>query len=251
MIPYLPPKMIFALDGEFGATEPDSVIFDTGIVAFVLNDDGVTYSVAGWWHWLNGFDVTQTGRIKTRSTMDWWLFDARSSYKPSPEAVAYMSCTTSHRSESVELMAHSAFVLDMLEKHQVDRTNWVVCAKGPDTDCLIYNHRFAQHGYDFNYRFARFASLRDIEPAVSAFNRAGVHEARELRNNCPIPFAPADWYSSGSHIARREEQLPWTGMPPAIEHVGLYDAWLEGCDAVEYYTIFNRIYNGQIKLIGQ
>lgn len=248
MIPYLPPKMIFAVDTELGALEPDATIFDTGIVAFVLNEDMITYDVAGWWHWLNGFNANQEGRVKSRSTMDYWLFDARSNYKPSPEAVAYMSCAIGHRAEKLELMAHASFVQEMLEKHNVDRTNWVVCAKGPDTDCLILNHRFAQHGFEFHYRFARFSSLRNMEPAVDVFNRCGIRAAQDLRQNCPIPFAPADWYSSGSHISRSEEKLPWSGMPPAVEHTALYDAWIEGVDSVEYYTILNLMHAGKINL---
>lgn len=248
MIAYVPPKMIFSVDTELGALEPDAVVFDTGIVAYVLNPDGITYSVAGWWHWLNGFSANQEGRVKSRSTMDFWLYDARSSYKPAPEAVAYMSCVKEYRAETLELMEHSSFVMETLEKHAVERTNWVVCAKGPDTDCLILNHRFAQHGFEFNYRFARFSSLRNIEPAVDVFNRAGIYEARELRENCPIPFAPADWYSSNSHLDRSEEILPWKGMPPAVEHVALYDAWLEGVDSVEYYTILNMIRAGKISV---
>lgn len=248
MIAHVPPKMIFSLDTELGALEPDSVVFDTGIVAFVLNPDNITYSYAGHWHWLNGFNANQEGRVKSRSTMDYWLFDARSSYKPSAEAVAYMSCAKEHCSEKLELMEHAAFVQEMLEKHQVERTNWVVCAKGPDTDCLIVNHRFAQHGFEFSYRFARFSSLRNMEPAVDVFRRAGIYEARELRDNCPIPFAPENWYSNDNHIDRAEEKLPWSGMPPCVEHVALWDAWIEGLDSVEYYTVLNRIYAGQIAL---
>lgn len=248
MIAHVPPKMIFSLDTELGALEPDSVVFDTGIVAFVLNPDNITYSYAGHFHWLNGFDHNEEGRVKSRSTMDYWLFDARSSYKPSPEAVAYMGSNKSMRDPKLELMEHSAFVLEMLEKHQVDRTNWVVCAKGPDTDCLIVNHRFAQHGFEFSYRFARFSSLRNIEPAVDVFRRAGLRENIALRDNCPIPFAPADWYSSDSHIDRAGEDHPWKGMPPCVEHVALWDAWIEGLDSVEYYTALNRLHAGQVTL---
>ena len=248
-IQYTPPKVIFSLDGEFGATEPDSVVFDTGIVAFVLNEDGITYNVAGWWHHLNGFNTVQEDRIKTRSTMDWWLFDARSSYKPSPDAVAYLTVEKRPGNCRVEMMHHANFVQDILDRYQVDRTNWVVCAKGPDTDCLIYNHRFAQLGFEFNYRFARFASMRDLEPAVSVFNRVGMRAGDSLRENCPIPFAPANWYSSGDYKTYAKEDQPWKGMPPAVEHVGLYDAWIEGCDAVEYYTIMNALYHGKAKII--
>ena len=72
MIAHVPPKLIFSLDTELGALEPDSVVFDTGIVAFVLNPDNITYSYAGHWHWLNGFNANQEGRVKSRSTMDYW-----------------------------------------------------------------------------------------------------------------------------------------------------------------------------------
>lgn len=254
---YKKPKMIISIDGEFGSTEADAVILDTGIVTYVLNDDGLTYRIARSYHHLDGLNRRDRTRSMSRRAMDWWLHDKRGDWHPTEHAVSYINMPLDQLSPSyaigdeghhrMQLVRHAMFISGALRDYDIGNLDFVVCAKGPDTDCIIYNHAFAVNGIDFNYRFARFSNIRDIERALGAFHAGGIKYHVAERDNCSIPFAPADYYSSGAFAAPGAADNPYHMQPPAVEHVGLYDAWLEGNDAVEYYTILNHIAAGRIK----
>lgn len=257
MLNYKAPKAIFSLDGEFFSTCEDAAILDTGIAVYILNEDGLTYTLKRWYQHLDGINGRDTKRSASRRARDWWLTDARGDWHPDEHTVAYInmpadqlpSMVGNYSTDAIHrmhLVRHAMFVQKCMEDFKIDKLDFVVCAKGPDTDCIIYNNAFAMNGIDFNYRFARFSSIRDVERALGAFHAGGMQFTVAEREQCSIPFAPKDYYSSGAYTRPGASDNEYHMMPPANPHVGLYDAWLEGNDAAEYYTILNHIAAGRI-----
>ncbi|MGL4546004.1 MAG: hypothetical protein ACRCUU_10740 [Plesiomonas sp.] len=257
---YTPPKAIISLDGEFLSLEADASILDTGIVFSVLNDDGVTYSVRRWYHHLDGINNRDQSRTASRRVRDWWLTDSRGSWHPDIHSVAYINMSTAdlntyvpyaiqlQSNHRMHLVRHAMFINQCMRDFNIGKLEFVVCAKGPDTDCTIYNNAFAMHGIDFNYRFARYSSIRDIERANAVFKATGIGMQCAERTTCSIPFAPKDYYSSGRFRQSDASQNAYHRMPPANTHVALYDAWLESMDAMEYYAALNMMHTGKVSV---
>lgn len=253
---YKKPRLIISLDGEFGSTEADAAILDTGIVLYLLEDDGLSYRLVRSFFHLDGLNRRDRTRSMSRRTLDWWLHDKRGDWHPDEHTVAYINMPADQLGSRVisqdeghhrmHLVRHAMFIQAALREYNVGPLDFVVCAKGPDTDCIIYNNAFAVNGIDFNYRFARFSNVRDIERCLAAFHDGGIKYHVPERENCTIPFAPKDYYSSGAFTRPGASDNVYHMNPPASLHVGLYDAWLEGNDAVEYYTILNYIAAGRI-----
>lgn len=246
---YKAPRAIISIDGEFASLEADAAIIDTGIVVYLLNDDGLSYTLVRYYHQLTGMQDMDPKRTKSRRTLDWWLNDARSEWNPCADAIAYVNMPVdqlehhnNYPSRHKQLLVkHAMFITKTLRDYNIDRLDFVVCAKGPDTDCAIYNNAFAMDGIDFNYRFARYSNVRDIERGLAAFHAGGLSYDVAECAKCSIPFAPKGYYPNGEYLRPGASDNPWHNHPPAVEHVGLYDAWLEGNAAVEYYTLLNLI----------
>ena len=250
MSDHVPHKVIIVIDGEFGATEPDSAILDLGACVYRLLPDGINYKLDSWWHYLNGYShAHEPGFVFSRNTVDWWFHDARASHNPTPGAIAYIRdkfkqtdsyFTVTNYHHRAMLLDFSSFICKVLEG--VPRTEWCIYAKGPDTDAIILNRAMAFLGIEFNLRFARFRSIRDALDCRPAFQRRGFLSNHPSRIDCPIVFAPADYYlgdyQKDSELPP-EERPAWYDQPPATPHVALYDAWLEGCEAVEHNTALN------------
>lgn len=248
MADYKPHQVIIVIDGEFGATEPDAAILDLGVCTYRLQPDGINYRLDSWWHHLTGFkNAQEPGFCFSRNTVDWWKHDARNDWNPTYGAIAYMEgpldrnvrYTTAHLQM---LLSFTKYITEVLV--DVPRTEWCIYAKGPDTDAVILNRALAYLGIEFNLRFARYRSVRDALDCRAGLQRQGFLTNHPSRIDCPIVFAPADYYLEQYAVDSKlpaSERPAYYGMPPATPHVALYDAWLEGCEAVEHITAINRM----------
>lgn len=248
--PYVAPKKIFTVDIETGATEPDAVIFSTGVTVWQLQEDRIHYRMSDYFHNLVKHNHDD-GRVLQRATMDWHFNLPRNSRNPSLNVSAYhrdVATTMGYR-----LKTHLLMLAKFYMRHTagMDTREVALYANGPDFDHTVLNHAFSQNGIDFHLNPFMSKSIRNCMDFAGAAIAGGEITADEIfarrEGDKLIKYATPNFYADGGFRAECDialaENINLTELnflPPEEPHCDIYDAEREGRLAVYFHEQLNK-----------